>query len=103
MPCHTQASCTRFAERRLLHGARRWEGRLRTIPDDTTARPGGKLPHAETSAIGQVKKIQQNRAAAFGTCQITGIFFNGPADCAGAAHGMSRVPSQRPDGPENLL
>jgi hypothetical protein len=32
-----QASCTRFPERRLLDGARRLRGRLRTIPDDNSA------------------------------------------------------------------
>jgi hypothetical protein len=37
--------------------------------------PGGKPPHAETNTIGQVKKSQQNRAAAFGTRQITGKKF----------------------------
>jgi hypothetical protein len=71
----TSDTDTREPERRLLDGARRWEDRLRTIPSNTTARAGGKLPHAATSAIGQVKKSQQNRAAALGTCQITAKFF----------------------------
>ena len=33
---------------------------------------GGKLPHAETSAIGQVKKSQENRPPACGSRRITG-------------------------------
>ena len=68
--CSYPPSGTRFAERRLLDGARRLRGRLRTIPDDTTARAGGKLALPETNTIGQVKKSQQNRAPACGSRRI---------------------------------
>jgi hypothetical protein len=51
------------------------EGRLRTISANTTVRTGLKRSQAATTAIGQVKKKQQNRAAAFGTCHITAGFF----------------------------
>jgi hypothetical protein len=38
--------------------------------------------------LGQLKKSQQNRATALGSCQITGIFFVGPG-----ARGVFRVSS----------
>jgi hypothetical protein len=36
---------------------------------------GSKLAHTQTAVLDQLRKSQQNRATAFGSCQITAIFF----------------------------
>jgi hypothetical protein len=35
----------------------------------------GNRAHAQTAVLDQLKKSQQNRATAWGSCQITGNFF----------------------------
>ena len=39
---------------------------------------GGNRAHTQTAVLDQLKKSQQNRATAFGSCQITGKSFVGP-------------------------
>jgi hypothetical protein len=39
---------------------------------------GSNRAHTETTVLGQLKKSQQNRATAWGSCQITGKRFVGP-------------------------
>jgi hypothetical protein len=39
---------------------------------------GGNRAHTETTVLGQLKKSQQNRAPAWGSCQITAKRFVGP-------------------------
>jgi hypothetical protein len=39
---------------------------------------GGDRAHTETAVLGQLKKNQQDRATAWGSCQITGKRFVGP-------------------------
>jgi hypothetical protein len=36
---------------------------------------GGNRAHTETTVLGQLKRNQQNRATAFGSCQITAKTF----------------------------
>jgi hypothetical protein len=40
--------------------------------------PGSKRAHTQAVVIGLLNKSQQNRATAFGSCQITGKSFVGP-------------------------
>jgi hypothetical protein len=59
--------------------------------------------HTETMVLGQLKKSQQNRATAFGSCQITGIFcfcFDGPAEFTESAQracGSTPIRSHQPE------
>jgi hypothetical protein len=48
----------------------------------------GDRAHTGTTVLGLLKKSQHNRATAFGSCQITVIFFYGPAEFADSAHRM---------------
>jgi hypothetical protein len=43
-------------------------------------RPRSKRAHTQTTVLGQLKKGQQNRATALGSCQITGKSCVGPRD-----------------------
>ena len=71
----TRSSITPRPERPLLRGARRWEGGFAPYQPARIFGAGPWRSQAATTAIALVKKSQQNRAAAFGTCQITGIRF----------------------------
>jgi hypothetical protein len=52
-------------------------------------RPGGKRAHTETTVLGQLTKNQQNRAPAWGSCQITGKRFVGPRNLPDQLMGCS--------------
>jgi hypothetical protein len=54
-------------------------------------RLGGKRAHTETTVLDQVKKSQQNRAPAWGSCQITGKWgsFVGPRNLPSQLMGCS--------------
>jgi hypothetical protein len=70
----------------------RWSSPLRgrhcTMAANQVISLGGDRAHTETAVLGQLKKTQQNRATAFGSCQITRIFFYGPgpAEFTDSAH-----------------
>jgi hypothetical protein len=53
----------------------RGRGRHRTMATNPVIKLGGNRAHAETTVLTQLKKSQQNRATAFGSCQITAIYF----------------------------
>jgi hypothetical protein len=70
-------SRTRAASRISSAGAHSCEGG--TVPRTMAANPviklGGNRAHTQTTVLDQLKKSQQNRATAFGSCQITANFF----------------------------
>jgi hypothetical protein len=70
----------------------RWSSPLRGRHRTMAANPiiwfGSKLAHTETTVLDQLKKSQQNRATAFGSCQITAKKNDGPAEFTDSAHRM---------------
>jgi hypothetical protein len=50
-------------------------GRHRTMAVNPNPRLRGNRAHTQTTVLDQLKKSQQNRATAFGSCQITANFF----------------------------
>jgi hypothetical protein len=62
----------------------------------------GKRAHTQTTVLDQLKKSQQNRATAFGSCQITAIFFDGLAEFTESAHRVCGSTPIRSDQPEYL-
>jgi hypothetical protein len=50
-------------------------GRHRTKAANPILQLGGNRAHTQTAMLDQLKKSQQNRATAFGSCQITANIF----------------------------
>jgi hypothetical protein len=74
-------------------------GRHRAMAANPVIRFGSNRAHTETTVLDQVKKSQQNRATALGSCQITAKKNDGHAEFTESAHrvcGSTPIRSDQP-------